>query len=86
VTADQTTRYNGRVESKERERNAKGIVAPEDVQAGVRRLIAVGEAEALSQLRMSSQTVARIGAGLHVNRSSVELARMRLGLAEGDDE
>jgi hypothetical protein len=72
------------VQSEERERNAKGIVAPEEVQVAVRRLIADGEAVALSQLRMSSQTVARIGAGLHVNRSSVELARVRLGLDEDD--
>lgn len=72
------------MQSGERERNAKGIVAPEEVQAAVRRLIADGEAVALSQLRMSSQTVARIGAGLHVNRSSVELARVRLGLGEDD--
>jgi len=53
------------------------------VQVGVRRLIADGEAVALEQLRMSSQTVARLAAGLHVNRSSVELARVRLGLDEG---
>jgi hypothetical protein len=67
------------METKER---AKGIVAPEDVQTAVRQLVAQGEAAAIARLQMSSQTVARLGAGLNVNRASVELARMRLGLSE----
>jgi hypothetical protein len=67
------------VETRER---AKGVVAPDDVQAAVRKLVARGEAAAIARLQMSSQTVARLGAGLNVNRASVELARMRLGLGE----
>jgi hypothetical protein len=58
---------------------AKGVEPEEAVAARVRKLIASeGEAAALSRLQMSSQTVARIGAGMRVNRSSIELAKLRI--------
>jgi hypothetical protein len=75
------------MDTRDRERaRAKGITPDEDLATAVRTLIATdGEPVALSRLHMSMQTVARLGAGLPVNRSSIELARLRLGLADDDD-
>jgi hypothetical protein len=54
------------------------------VQEAIRRIIADdGEPVATERLGVSAQTLARLGAGLPVNRASVELARLRLGIGGG---
>jgi hypothetical protein len=64
----------------------KGMTPAEDLAAAVRNVIASdGEAVALTRLEISPQTLARIGAGLNVQRASIALARMRLGLPQGGD-
>jgi len=64
------------------ERAAKGVAAPADIQAGVRRLVDdVGEAEAAARLEMSLQTLARVAAGFRVNRSTIGMARAMLAAA-----
>jgi len=62
-------------------RRAKGVVAAQELQVAVRSIIAVdGELRVSQRLRLSPSTIARIGAGLPVNRASLDVAIHRLGL------
>lgn len=65
---------------------AKGIVPGKEVASAVRKLIAADdEATASSRFLMNPQTIARLGAGLPVNRASMELGHVRLGVGEDLD-
>ena len=63
--------------------NAKGIVPPDDVIAAVAALVkAEGECSVASRLGVSVQTLARVGSGMTVNRTTILAVRVGLGLKE----
>jgi hypothetical protein len=63
----------------------KGIRPPETVQTAVRELVEnLGEARAVEQLGLSRQSVARLALGLRVQRGTVAMARLRLGMGDAD--
>jgi hypothetical protein len=59
------------------------VVPPRSVADGVRDLIArLGERAACEQLAIGRQTVVRLACSLPCRRSTVEVARARLGIAD----
>jgi hypothetical protein len=65
------------------ERANKGVRPPESVQAAVRELIEQrGEAAATSQLGIASATVSRLLSGQRVQRGTVAMVRMALGMTD----
>jgi hypothetical protein len=64
-------------------KQTKGVEPSAAVQAAVKKLIAeVGEEAASVRAEMSAQTLARLAAGLSVNRSTLGMIRSRLGIVE----
>ncbi len=65
----------------------KGAPPTEAVQAAVRKLVEDrGEEAAIVHLGLSRQTIARLAGGLSVQRATVTVVKLRLGLDLGDGD
>jgi len=62
--------------------SAKGVVPPDNVRDAVAALLREDEKGAVKRLELSAQTLARVAAGARVNRSTIGVIRLRLGLGE----
>jgi hypothetical protein len=61
----------------------KGVAPSEAVQAEVRRLVEDrGEVAAMAHLGLSRQTIARLAGGMSVQRATMTVVKLRLGISD----